>query len=109
MSCAFSAVGVLAVMLSAAAGNNAQKAKTDLERIQGVWVNAGPPRTYMVFEGNTMGGGPTNTLSLVELLAELERRGLEPARVSRADWRPSDQKVYISDVSRAQSALDISL
>ncbi|MBC8873539.1 MAG: TIGR03067 domain-containing protein [Planctomycetes bacterium] len=61
MSCAFSAVGVLAAMLSAAAGNHGQKTETDLERIQGVWVATGRTRTYMVFEGNTMGGGPTRT------------------------------------------------
>jgi CDP-paratose 2-epimerase len=52
-----------------------------------------------------MGGGPEHTLSLLELLDALGRRGLEPKSVSYADWRPSDQKVYVSDVSKAKREL----
>lgn len=58
--------------------------------------------THGVFN---MGGGPANTLSLVELLGELERRGLAPASVAHADWRPSDQKVYVSDIRKAERQL----
>jgi CDP-paratose 2-epimerase len=48
-----------------------------------------------------MGGGSTNTLSLHELLDLLEAEtGVRPP-VAYADWRPSDQKVYVSDVGRA--------
>ena len=51
------------------------------------------------------GGGPDNTLSLLELLAILaELTGLR-SELSFADWRPSDQKVYISDLSRIRDAL----
>lgn len=51
------------------------------------------------------GGGPANTLSLRELLAWINGRlGLD-LRPRRADWRPGDQKVYISDISRARRAL----
>lgn len=45
-----------------------------------------------------IGGGPTNTLSLLELLQLLEGFGLNP-QYDFAEWRPSDQKVYISDIS----------
>jgi CDP-paratose 2-epimerase len=52
-----------------------------------------------------MGGGPGHTLSLLELLGEITRAtGIRPA-VSYADWRPSDQKVYVSDIRRARERL----
>lgn len=48
-----------------------------------------------------VGGGPDNTLSLRELLAYLgERQGSEISFRSE-DWRPGDQKVFVSDIGRA--------
>ena len=48
-----------------------------------------------------VGGGPDNTLSLRELLTFLgERQGFE-IPFSSAAWRPGDQKVFVSDISRA--------
>lgn len=49
-----------------------------------------------------IGGGPRNTLSLLELVHGLEsRRGrLLPYR--KADWRPGDQRIYVSDIRRAR-------
>lgn len=52
-----------------------------------------------------MGGGPNNTLSLLELLDLLERLAGKRPKISFADWRPADQKVYISDISRASERL----
>ena len=52
-----------------------------------------------------MGGGPENTLSLLELLDLLRERFDREIPVSFADWRPSDQKVYVSDISKAVSEL----
>jgi CDP-paratose 2-epimerase len=52
-----------------------------------------------------IGGGPTQTVSLRELLDELERLTGKRSPVAYAPWRPSDQKVYISDLSRVQQAL----
>ncbi len=52
-----------------------------------------------------MGGGPEHTLSLLELLEMIaEETGVrvEPAY---ADWRPSDQKVYVSDIGRIRREL----
>lgn len=48
-----------------------------------------------------MGGGPAHTLSLLELLALIaQETGIRPP-ITYADWRPSDQKVYISDIRHA--------
>ncbi|MBN1156908.1 GDP-mannose 4,6-dehydratase [Candidatus Woesearchaeota archaeon] len=51
------------------------------------------------------GGGPQNTISLLELLDFLEKLTGKRSRISFSDWRPSDQKVYISDISKAQKEL----
>jgi CDP-paratose 2-epimerase len=53
-----------------------------------------------------LGGGAPFTLSLLELLDALEKntgRRLDPAF---SEWRPSDQRVYISDIARVTKALD---
>lgn len=51
-----------------------------------------------------MGGGPGNTLSLLELLDHLRER-IGDISVSFGDWRPSDQKVYVSDITHARKQL----
>ncbi|MBI5158743.1 GDP-mannose 4,6-dehydratase [Candidatus Micrarchaeota archaeon] len=52
------------------------------------------------------GGGPENTLSLLELLSILENETGVKLSPSFAGWRPSDQKVYISDISKASKELN---
>lgn len=52
-----------------------------------------------------IGGGPENTLSLLELLDLLEELTGKRAEISYENWRPSDQKVYISDVTKAKEKL----
>jgi len=52
------------------------------------------------------GGGAGNTMSLLELLDILEELTGRRSKVRFADWRPSDQKVYISDISKAKKALE---
>jgi CDP-paratose 2-epimerase len=52
-----------------------------------------------------MGGGPTFTLSLLELLDLLERETGERIEPAFAAWRPSDQRVYVSDIRRAHERL----
>ena len=47
-----------------------------------------------------VGGGPKNTISLLELLDLLKKFGLKP-KYSFSDWRPADQKVYISNIRRS--------
>jgi CDP-paratose 2-epimerase len=52
-----------------------------------------------------IGGGPENTLSLLELLDLLELLTGKRSEISFSDWRPSDQKVYISDITKAREKL----
>jgi len=53
-----------------------------------------------------VGGGPENTTSLVECLDTLEGVTGNRPPVSFEDWREGDQRVYVSDVSRARHELD---
>ncbi|HEY0866454.1 MAG TPA: NAD-dependent epimerase/dehydratase family protein [Fimbriimonas sp.] len=51
-----------------------------------------------------MGGGPEKTISLLELLDLIERlHGSTPA-VRFSDWRPGDQRYYVSDTTKFQEA-----
>lgn len=49
-----------------------------------------------------VGGGVENTLSLLELIDILNGRFGRPLECSFEDWRPGDQPVFISDISRAR-------
>lgn len=53
-----------------------------------------------------IGGGPENTISLLEFLDILEKETGKRSKITYGDWRPSDQKVYISDVSKVTKALN---
>ena len=53
-----------------------------------------------------IGGGPANTLSLLELVTLLEAHfgcSLDPAF---APWRPGDQPVFVADIRKATARLD---
>ena len=52
-----------------------------------------------------IGGGPENTISLLEFLDILHELIGKKPRVSFADWRPSDQKVYVTDTSKLEKGL----
>jgi CDP-paratose 2-epimerase len=52
-----------------------------------------------------IGGGPDNVLSLRELIGFLETRRGRPLAPRHDDWRPGDQKVFVSDVRRAAAEL----
>jgi CDP-paratose 2-epimerase len=50
-----------------------------------------------------IGGGPKNTLSLIELISLLnERLGLQ-VKYTFGQWRPGDQLAYISDIRKARA------
>lgn len=53
-----------------------------------------------------IGGGPDNTISLLEFLEELDTVIGKKPKVTFSDWRPSDQKVYITDTSKLQKTLN---
>ena len=52
-----------------------------------------------------MGGGVKNKMSLIELLDYLEEISGKRSKLSYEDWRPSDQKVYISDITKVKKEL----
>jgi CDP-paratose 2-epimerase len=51
-----------------------------------------------------MGGGPERTVSLLELLDHIERLRGRRTPVRFEDWRPGDQRYYVSDTRRFQAA-----
>ena len=52
-----------------------------------------------------MGGGPTRTLSLVELLTFLEKRTGKKIPVTYAEPRAGDQPVFVADIRKAEREL----
>ncbi len=55
-------------------------------------------------EAFNIGGGPDNTISLLDLLRLIgDLRGAQP-RVQFDDWRVGDQRYYVSDTRRFQTA-----
>lgn len=50
-----------------------------------------------------IGGGPSNCISLLELIAILEELVGHEIPHSFADWRPGDQRVFVCDVSKAEA------
>jgi len=52
-----------------------------------------------------IGGGPKNTISLLEFISMIEKKTGKKMAVSFSDWRPSDQKVYVSDISKVTKKL----
>lgn len=53
-----------------------------------------------------IGGGPDNTISLLELLDLLQKLTGKRSDIKFTNWRPSDQKVYISDISKIREKLN---
>ena len=55
-------------------------------------------------EAFNLGGGPDNTLSLLDLLGLLDAEFGLTLDCDFADWRPGDQRVYVSDVGKARKS-----
>lgn len=74
----------------------------DLIRAYDAFLSApqGKPAVYNI------GGGPENTTSLLEFLDLLEAKTGNRTDISFDAWREGDQKVYVSDISRAREALE---
>ena len=51
-----------------------------------------------------IGGGPNNTSSLIEIVDLLEEFTGKRSKITFSDWRPFDQKIYISDISKMKKA-----
>jgi CDP-paratose 2-epimerase len=54
-----------------------------------------------------LGGGPTNAISLRQLLRHLETIVGHPVPIENFDWRAGDQKYYVSDMRAAVEALNL--
>ena len=54
-----------------------------------------------------LGGGPANAISLRTLVAFIEAQIGRRVRISHQDWRPGDQRYYVSDTRRAERELGL--
>lgn len=50
-----------------------------------------------------IGGGPQNVMSVREVLEFLDRKQNRQVPFNLADWRPGDQRVYISNIAKAKT------
>ena len=52
-----------------------------------------------------VGGGPDHIVSLLDLVEILERRLARRIPLKWQDWRPGDQRVYVSDIRKLETVL----
>ena len=52
-----------------------------------------------------IGGGPRNQMSLLELIEFLSSKTGKKITPEFDDWRPGDQKVYVSDITKVKEYL----
>jgi len=52
-----------------------------------------------------IGGSKNNSISLLEFLAKLEKLTGRKPRFNFTDWRPSDQKVYVTNIAKVKKEL----
>jgi len=75
----------------------------DLVKAYDAFVRGGNKIHHGVYN---VGGGSENKMSLLELLDMLEDLTGKRSKIVFDDWRPSDQKVYISDIAKAKRELE---
>ena len=63
-------------------------------------------RSNLKNEVFNIGGGEDNTISLLEFVEMIEKKTQKKMKVKFDKWRPSDQKVYVSDISKIGLALN---
>jgi CDP-paratose 2-epimerase len=54
-----------------------------------------------------LGGGPSNAVSLRQLLAHIEELVGRPVDLEFSDWREGDQKYFVADTRKAQAELGL--
>lgn len=52
-----------------------------------------------------IGGGSSNQMSLLELVSMIEERLGNKLDISFKDWRPGDQKIYVSDINKIKDSI----
>jgi CDP-paratose 2-epimerase len=55
-------------------------------------------------EAFNIGGGPGNAISLLEVLDLIEQLNGQPLTLDFAEWRPGDQRYYVSDTAKFAAA-----
>jgi len=73
---------------------------SDLIEVYDAFINSN-----LKHEVFNIGGGPENTLSLIELINLLKELTRKETKIFFDEWRIGDQKVYISNISRAYEKL----
>ena len=53
-----------------------------------------------------VGGSSKNSLSLLELINSLEKKLKKKVNFRKYNWRPGDQKIYISNISKVSKELN---
>lgn len=54
-----------------------------------------------------LGGGPANAISLLQLIREIRAITDRSIDIDLQDWRPGDQRWYVSDTAKAREALGL--
>ena len=54
----------------------------------------------------TVGGGPENTVSLIEAVEEIEKQTNSRARINYLPPRSADQKIYISSLKHVKEIMN---
>lgn len=52
-----------------------------------------------------IGGGSLNTMSLLELIELIKNKLDKDLKYNFSDWRPGDQKIYVSDINKIKSEI----
>jgi CDP-paratose 2-epimerase len=60
-------------------------------------MNSSPSLSGQAF---SIGGGPDNTISLIELFDQIQKLHGHTPPIQFSQWRPGDQKYYVSDTSQ---------
>ncbi|MBT8114324.1 MAG: GDP-mannose 4,6-dehydratase [Arenicella sp.] len=77
-----------------------------VEDLVSAYMAAITNRESIAGQSFNIGGGPDNTLSLLELLAHLRETLGKEISLQWDDWRPGDQPVFVCDISKADQVLD---
>lgn len=77
-----------------------------VEDLVDAFISAGLNIDETAGKAFNIGGGLENSISLIELLKILENLTGSPVKTDFYDWRPGDQKIYISDITKASETFN---
>jgi len=76
-----------------------------IEDLVDVWVKLLEHADRVAGEVFNIGGGPENTLSLLELVNILKAEGVLKREPVYSDWRPGDQKVFVCNIEKVNESV----